>query len=397
MATVFGTNLMALPDQTYQKVAIFGLGVCALINIYSTQPLLLDIAREFEIKKEQATWTIGATTLGIAIVAPLAGVVSDHLGRKRVMVSAVALLALVTFCSGLSGSFGMLLAYRFMQGLLIPFIFAVAVAYISEEWPGRAAASMNSIYVAGTAFGGFCGRFLSGAVASIAPWRSTCFVLAVIPLLVLIAIFKWLPRERNFKSSPTLLGGLRDVRHQFGDWRFIGTCFIGASLLFQQVVSFTYCGLLLMTPPFGLTSIEVGAVFAVFLIAAVVTPLAGHVAGHFGKKTTFLMSSALGISGLALTLIPNISVVVIGLALSCISVFAGQVFATSYAAEQGAGSRSTRIGFYLTAYYAGGSFGAVLPGPFYLQFGWVACVLLVWTVTAASMSIATLAWRGGRT
>lgn len=54
------------------KCAVFLLGVCALLNIYSTQPLLPVLSRDLHVPLGQSTWTISATTLGVAVMAPLA-------------------------------------------------------------------------------------------------------------------------------------------------------------------------------------------------------------------------------------------------------------------------------------------------------------------------------------
>lgn len=59
------------------KVAVFLLGLCALLNIYSTQPLLAELAAVFQVPVDRATWTITATTLGVAVAAPFAGSISD--------------------------------------------------------------------------------------------------------------------------------------------------------------------------------------------------------------------------------------------------------------------------------------------------------------------------------
>src|SRR3989442_1096464 len=78
------------------KIAVFLLGLCALLNIYSTQPLLTDLARTFHVPTDQTTWTISATTLGVAVIAPFAGAVSDYLGRKQVMLVAIAATLIAT-------------------------------------------------------------------------------------------------------------------------------------------------------------------------------------------------------------------------------------------------------------------------------------------------------------
>ena len=48
-----------------------------------------------------------------------------------------------------------LIFWRFVQGLLLPPIFTVTVAYVGNEWPPREAATVIGIYTASSAAGGF--------------------------------------------------------------------------------------------------------------------------------------------------------------------------------------------------------------------------------------------------
>ena len=76
--------------------AVFLLGLSALLTTYSTQPLLPDLAADLGVSATGATWTVSATALGVAVAAPFAGAVSDRLGRKRVMLAAIAVLVGMT-------------------------------------------------------------------------------------------------------------------------------------------------------------------------------------------------------------------------------------------------------------------------------------------------------------
>ncbi|MFJ4185412.1 MFS transporter [Kitasatospora sp. NPDC089509] len=374
------------------RTAVFLLGLCALLNIYSTQPLLPDLARDLHVPVERATWTITATTLGVALLAPFAGSVSDFLGRKRVMVAAIGASLAATLACALARDFTTMLVCRFAQGLFIPFVFAVAVAYVAEECTGPAAQGANALYVSGTAFGGFCGRFLSGAVTTQFGWRSSFLAMALVLLVTLVVTAAWLPRERRFRRSESLLASLRGIGRHFGNARLLGTCFIGAAILFLQVGSFTYAGMLLEAAPFGLSTFEIGAVFAVFLVAVVVTPLTGRLIGRIGRRRTFVLVSVVSLAGLALTLVPSTPAVILGLAASSTGVFSGQACAIGYAAEAGGPARSSAVGLYLTSYYAGGSIGAVAPSPLYTAAGWGATVGLLAAVVGLSVLVALAAW-----
>jgi MFS transporter, YNFM family, putative membrane transport protein len=229
---------------------LFLTGSYALLHIYATQPLLTDIAREYGVLPVQASWTITATTLAIALSAPLAGSRSDRLGRKRLIVPAMFTLAAITLLCAVAPDLTSLLVLRSLQGACIPFVFAVAVAYIDEEWGRLDSARINALYISGSVLGGFCGRFLSGIAASFAGWRAAFAVLAVVGLLLSCAIALWLPKEKNFRPESSLLASLSGMRQHLGNVPLLATCLVGGTLLFAQVASFTYAALHLAAPPF---------------------------------------------------------------------------------------------------------------------------------------------------
>jgi predicted MFS family arabinose efflux permease len=372
--------------------AVFLLGLSALLTTYATQPLLPALAADLGVSATGATWTVSATALGVAVAAPFAGAVSDRLGRKRVMLAAIAVLVGTTLAGAAAPGLPALLAARAAQGLAIPFVFAVAVAYVAEEVAGPRAAAVNGLYVSGTAFGGFLGRFLAGAVADQFGWRASFVALALVLLLVLGAVAAWLPRERRFSPSAGLLGSVRGIGGSLRNGALLATCALGAAVLFVQVGAFTYAGLHLAAPPFELGTAQVGAVFAVFLVAVVVTPLTGRLVSRVGRRVVLVLATAAVVGGLALTLVPATAAVVAGLALSCTGVFAAQTCATAQAAASGGAARSSAVGLYLTCYYAGGGVGAVAPAPLFSTAGWAACVGLLCAVAVLGAGAALLTW-----
>jgi MFS family permease len=58
-----------------------------------------------------------------------------------------------------------LIVFRFLQGLLLPPIFVVVVAYIGEEWPPPEVPAIVGLYVAGSSLGGFSGRCVTGILS----------------------------------------------------------------------------------------------------------------------------------------------------------------------------------------------------------------------------------------
>jgi predicted MFS family arabinose efflux permease len=98
--------------------------------------------------------------------------------------------------------------------------------------------------------------------------------------------------------------------------------------------------------------------------------------------------------GVLLTLIPSVPAVLLGLALFCMGIFAGQSAASSYIGRAATGAKAAAVGLYVTAYYIGGSFGAAVPGVFWSRYGWTGCVALIALIELATAALALRYWRG---
>lgn len=376
------------------QVAVVAAGMCAFFNMYITQALLPELRRAFDASVAQTSLTVTATTLGVACAAPFAGSLADRFGRKRVLLSALTLLTLAIFGAASAGTLGTLLVWRALQGIVIPGIFASAVAYIAEEWPPAEAATMASLYVAGTVLGSFCGRFISGLVTDAYGWRSAFVVMGLINFSFLPLIATLLPRSRRFTPSASLLASLAGVGTHLRNAPLLATYSIGFTLLFAQVGTFTYINFYLSAAPFGLSTHALSFIFFVFLIGMAVAPFSGRWALRWSPRQVGLGALACSAGGLALTLSHWLPQILLGLVLSSAGIFVVQSLATATVPRLAQGARSAAVGLYLTCYYFGGSVGASLPAALWSYAGWHACVALVLAVQLFAALLINATWAG---
>src|SRR5215831_6966744 len=172
----------APPHSRTRTAAVVFAGFCAFTTLFAPQPLLPMLARVFAVTPGRASLLVTASTLAVAIAAPFAGMVADRFGRKRVIVPAAFLLAVPTLLAATASSFGQLLAWRFVQGVITPGIFAVIIAYINEEWDSGAGAA-TAAYITGTVIGGFVGRVLAALVATHWSWRWSFVTMGVLNII----------------------------------------------------------------------------------------------------------------------------------------------------------------------------------------------------------------------
>lgn len=376
-----------------RRAAISLAAFCAFLDLYAPQPLLPMLRHELGASAGDVSLLVSATTFAIALIAPFTGAVADVLGRKRVIATSMAVLVLPTILVALAKTLPALVLWRFVQGLLLPPVFAVTIAYIAEEFSPREATAVTGLYVSASSLGGFLGRFLTGILADHLGWRNAFLVLAALTLACAIAVASLLPPERGFTRAAGMLSSARQTLQHLRNPRLVVIYAVGFGVLFTFVATFTYVNFHLAAPPYDLSPTGLGALFAVYLMGSFVSPLTGRAVARFGRRRLVLGAVALWAAGLALTLLPPLGAIVAGLALGVGCGFICQAVATGFVALSAPAGRSSAVGIYASCYYLGGSVGGVLPAFAWNAAGWPGCVVLLLAVLLLLALVVERSWR----
>jgi predicted MFS family arabinose efflux permease len=377
-----------------QVFAPFLCGMFAFIDLYCTQPLLPLLSRVFHASEGKVSWTISASTLGVAFSAGMLAIFAERVDRKKTIVGSMVGLAICTLLTATATSLPMLAVWRLLQGLVTPGIFIITIAYVTEEWPALRIPQVMSVYVAGTVFGGFMGRMLGGLIAEQYGWRSVFLVLGLVGLGG-AGLTQWLLRPARMRphraaASSRLAPILANLRSR----RLFATFGIGFCMLFTLVATFSYITFYLAAAPFDLSTKQLSYLFAVYLCGLGTTLVAGTVLARVGLRHGMIAAIAACITGAALTLAPSLVIAATGLAIEASGVFVAQTCANSFLRDAApAGSRVSAAGMYICSYYIGGTVGGILPGLFWKIGGWPGCVALVIVVLLVAASAAIFGWR----
>jgi predicted MFS family arabinose efflux permease len=375
-----------------RQLAVGLIGYCAFINLYAPQSILPLLSHEFGASAAEVSTIITVSTLAVALTAPFTGAIADVLGRKRVIVAAMFVIVVPTLMVGMATSLSALIFWRAVQGLVLPPIFAVTVAYIGDEWPPREATTAAGIYSSGASLGGFSGRLVTGFLADLIGWRAGFNALAVIAFAGAIAVAFLLPHERRFVRSEGLLASGRQMLAHFRNGQLVATYAVGFGVLFNFICTFTYVSFHLAAAPYNLSSSALGAIFVVYLVGSVLTPWIGWAVTRFGRRHFMIWVIALWVAGIALTLAPSLPLIILGLAVSAGCGLICQAISTGYVTITAKAGRSSAVGLYVTSFYIGGSFGAALGGLAWTLAGWPACVALVVAMLLVMAGIVYFAW-----
>jgi MFS transporter, YNFM family, putative membrane transport protein len=376
-----------------RSLAVATSGFCAFVNLYTPQALLPELSREFGVSASDISWLMTAGTGAIALTAPFTGVLADMVGRKRLITAAMFGAVAPTLIMTMVGSVPSFAFWRFVQGMLLPPIFTVAVAYIGDEWPAADVPRIAGIYISGTSIGGFCGRFIPGMLSDLIGWRLAFSVIALLTLVAAIIVALTLPHERQFVRSGGLADSFKQMLRHLRDPQLVATYAIGFGVLFNFIATFTYVSFHLAAPPYLFSPTLLGALFLTYLASSPIVPWVGRAIVLFGRRPFVLGVIALWIVGVLLLLAPPVSVIMTGLTLCAVCGMVCQAVSTGYVTLTAKEGRSSAVGLYATSYYVGGSAGAFLGGLAWTFSGWGACVAVIVVMQVVIAAIVAIMWR----
>jgi len=376
----------------FRRLAVAAAGFSTFLHLYAPQALLPELAREFGVSAAQISVMITASTLAIALTAPFTGAAADVLGRKRLIMAAMFAVTVPVLMETVATAPGTLIFWRFIEGLLLPPIFTVVLAYVGDEWPPAEVVGVAGLYVSASSLGGFCGRLVPGIIGDVAGWRYAFLAIAAIGLAGAIVVATKLPREKRFVRSEGFLASGRQMLRHLRNLQLMATCVVGFGVLFNFIAIFTYVSFRLAAPPYNFTPSLLGAVFFTYLVGAVATPWTGRVVMHYGRRTLMIGVIAVWLVGLALLLASPLALILIGLSLCAGCGMLCQATSTGYVTASANEGRSSAIGLYVSSFYTGGSVGGVAAGALWSAAGWWGVVALSAAVVAMMGMIVILVW-----
>ncbi len=358
-------------DAGYRRlsVALFAAGVATFAMLYSTQPLLSELSRDFQVSPAESAYSVSLATLGLGIALLVAGPASEILGRTKLMRWSVAAAAVIAVLCALAPNWTTLLALRGVQGIALAGLPAVAMAYLREEVHDDSHARASGLYVAGTAIGGMTGRLVGGGLADLGGWRAALGGIAVLSVVCALLVAWLLPDSQNFRRATKSRQALRVLK----DPALLALYGIAATAMGAFVAIYNITGFRLAAAPYGLGPGLAGLVFTVYLLGSASSAIAGQLADRFGRRAVVPIGCLITLAGVGITLAGPLPIIIVGLAVMTVGFFAvhgiagGWVAARAHAGGGGTGQASS---FYLFAYYLGSSIFGGLAGTAWTHAAW---------------------------
>lgn len=138
---------------------------------------------------------LGAAMFGVALGALIAGPMADRYGRKRILLTSVALFAVFSLAAAMAQTPTQLALLRFLTGLGLGAVMPNCVTLVAEYMPERRKGLMITLMYSGFNVGSGLGGFIAAALLSHYSWHSALIFGGALPLLVLPFMMVMLPES----------------------------------------------------------------------------------------------------------------------------------------------------------------------------------------------------------
>ncbi len=156
---------------------------------------LPEIQKEFSVDAVLLGWIVTSYLLALAVALVPIGRIADIHGRKRIFTIGLILFTLSTLLVPFSGSVGILICFRILQGIGAAMSFTTGMAILTSVFPHHKRGRAIGIYVAAVYIGLSMGPFAGGILTQRYGWRSIFFIMLPFCLLSIYVTFKYLKGE----------------------------------------------------------------------------------------------------------------------------------------------------------------------------------------------------------
>jgi YNFM family putative membrane transporter len=342
--------------------------------MYLTQALLPSISENLHVSPTTAALTVSATTGLLAVAVVPVSIISERVGRRRVLQVSVLAATVLSLVLCLAPGIGSLITLRALQGIAVAGVPAVTMTFLAEEIHPNHLGRVMGLYIAGTTLGGLLGRLIPSWFLEITDWRGATLAGAAVAFLLAVVCAWALPAQRNFTPKKiTLRHEVNAFRRHWSNPRLVPLFILPFLLMGIFVSLYNYLGFRL-TDRFGLSELWAGMVFLLYLSGTWSSARAGALATKYGSGQVLTGASFLSVVGLLIALVPNLWVTVVGVLIFTASFFAAHSTASSLVGARAEGDRAEASSTYVMSYYLGSSILGWSLGHVF-DLGWIPLVL----------------------
>ena len=164
---------------------------CTFMEVLDTTVVnvsLPHIAGNLSATVDEVTWVLTSYLVANAIILPITGWLSNHFGRKRLLMFSVVGFTLSSFLCGVAPTLGMLILFRVMQGACGGALQPLSQAVLLESFPPESRGKAMGFWGLGIVVAPVLGPVLGGWLTDSYSWRWVFYINLPVGILSIIMV-----------------------------------------------------------------------------------------------------------------------------------------------------------------------------------------------------------------
>lgn len=271
----------------------------SVANLYYIQPLLVDIAQEFNVTAGEIGRIATVSQLGYALGLFLFVPLGDFKERKRLIFSLLGVVTIGLIAVALSKNIIMLgiACFIFSLTTVIPQLILPLTAQLAK--PIERGQAMG-IVMSGLSTGILLARTVSGVIGDILGWRNMYLIAAGMMMLLAVILKFFLPECKPTSSENVtyrqLLKSLWTLLVKQSELRKAALC--GGMLFGSFSAIWSTLAFFLSQPPYNYPSGMIGLFGLIGIVGIFYTPLAGRIVDKIAPKIVGFYSGIIAMTAL---------------------------------------------------------------------------------------------------
>jgi MFS family permease len=254
--------------------------------------MLRVISADLGFGPAQGACLVTATLVGAVIGGIVFGMLSDRIGRVRVLTWTIVLFAVFTGMCALAQGYWDLLLYRTIAGIGLGGEFGIGMALVAEAWPASKRARVSSYVGLGWQLGVLAAAIVTPILLPVIGWRGM-FAIGILPAAAAYLIRHSLHEPdvfvaRTANTPPASLPISLLVKDTATTRISIGM------IILCSAQNFGYCGVMIWLPNYLASRFGFGLAQSATWTAVTIAGMAlgiflfGHVADRLGRRPAFV-------------------------------------------------------------------------------------------------------------
>lgn len=364
----------------YRKVniALFAGGFTTFAILYSTQPIMPELSKQFHISPTVASLSLSLMTITLAISMLIMGALSESWGRKSFMTFSLFIVAVLALLAAFVPTYQALLVVRILQGVFLAGLPSIAMAYLGEEIEPTNLGIAMGLYISGNSIGGMGGRIISGMLTDFFNWRVALEGIGILSIITWFIFWLMLPASKNFQPRPLKLGSMmKSFFNHLRNPSLLCLYGVGFFVMGSFITLYNYISYQLMNPPYLLSQKWVSWIFLVYLVGTISSTWMGRLADKHGHRKMLWITLLIMSIGACITLDTSLILKIIGTAIFTFGFFGTHSIASSWIGRRSTHDKAQASSLYLFFYYTGGGIGGTVGGIFWSAYGWLGVVSMI--------------------